>query len=374
VHEDLVADLLAEKGIDLVASLPCDRAGDLCFLLSERFPTVGLMREEDGVGVSAGAVLAGKRPVVVIQSSGLGNMLNAILSLTVTFGLPLPILASWRGVYMEKIPAQIPFNTRLPAILGAAGIPYTVVEDAGEIGKIGAVIDDAFLHSRPHVALISPKVWEGGKCEVCRDLPPRPCRHRVVVGGRPLPAPVTERLGAIRAVVPHLRDAAVVCNIGVPSKELYAAGDRPLTFYMLGSYTQASAIGLGLALSTERRVIVIDGDGSLLGSSILPVIAASAPKNLTVVCLDNGTFGSTGNQPTCACTGADLEVAAVAAGFRRTCTVADEGEIAAALDDPSPGPAFVRVLIRPGNADVPNIPLSPAEIRDRFMAAVKGWE
>lgn len=373
MHEDIVAALLAEKGVDLVASLPCDRAGDLCFLLSERFPTVGLMREEDGVGVSAGAVLAGKRPVVVIQSSGLGNMLNAILSLTVTFGLPLPVLASWRGVYREKIPAQVPFNTRLPAILEASGIPYTVVEDAGEIGKIGEVIDDAFLHSRPHVALVLPKVWEGGKCEVCRDLPPRSCRP-CVVGERPLPAPVMERFGAIRAIVPRLGDAAVVCNIGVPSKELYAAGDRPLTFYMLGSYTQASAIGLGLALSTERRVVVIDGDGSLLGSAILPVIAASAPQNLTVVCLDNGAFGSTGNQPTCTCTGADLEVAAIAAGFPRTCTVADEGAIAAALDDPSPGPAFVWVLIRPGNADVPNIPLSPAEIRDRFMAAVKGRE
>ena len=64
---------------------------------------------------------------------------------------------------------------------------------------------------------------------------------------------------------------------------------------MLGSYTQASAIGLGIAtVRPEKRVIVMDGDGSLLGSSILPVTGAAAPENLTIVGLDNGVFGSTG--------------------------------------------------------------------------------
>ena len=79
------------------------------------------------MGISAGAFLAGARPLIALQSSGLGNMLNAILSLTTTFGLPLPIFASWRGGEGETIPAQIPFNRPLPRILSAAGIPFTIL-------------------------------------------------------------------------------------------------------------------------------------------------------------------------------------------------------------------------------------------------------
>jgi sulfopyruvate decarboxylase subunit beta len=92
-----IIDQMKAQRIDLVTAIPCDRAKSLFFCLPEKFRHIGLTREEDGVGISAGAYLAGARPLVAIQSSGLGNMLNAILSLTVTFGLPLPIFASWRG-------------------------------------------------------------------------------------------------------------------------------------------------------------------------------------------------------------------------------------------------------------------------------------
>ena len=114
MYEDRVIEILKQHGISLVASIPCDKAKDLCFLLPEHFRHICLTREEDGIGVCAGSVLAGERPLMVIQSSGLGNSLNAIMSLTKTYDLPLPILASWRGVENEIIPAQVPFNAAIP--------------------------------------------------------------------------------------------------------------------------------------------------------------------------------------------------------------------------------------------------------------------
>jgi sulfopyruvate decarboxylase subunit beta len=184
--------------------------------------------------------------------------------------------------------------------------------------------------------------------------------------------PVMTRYDAIRAAASLVHDGVLVANIGVPSKELYAARDRPENFYMLGSYTQASAIGLGIAtVRPEKRVIVLDGDGSLLGSSILPVIAASAPSNLTIACLDNGVFGSTGNQPRPGCDTADLRLMAIAAGFEHTWIVHEPHELESALlASAQKGPAFIHARVLPGNADVPNIPLSPAQIRDRFMNAL----
>ena len=108
----------------------------------------------------------------------------------------------------------------------------------------------------------------------CREerTPPSRVRRIAVSYERTITEPVMTRFDAIRVIARHLGDQAVVSNIGVPGKELYAARDRPLNFYMLGSYTQASPLGLGLATGTERDIWVIDGDGSILGTGILPVI------------------------------------------------------------------------------------------------------
>jgi len=370
MDEEQIIGELKKQGVDVVSSIPCDKAKSLFYRLPGAFRHIGLTREEDGVGISAGAYLAGARPLIAIQSSGLGNMLNAILSLTVTFGLPLPILASWRGCDGEKIPAQIPFNRPLPAILAAAGIPCTEVSGPDGAREIGGAVAAAYRNRAPHVILIRPGcIVETAGSAPAEVLPVRPFS---VCYTRSWRAPVMTRYDAIRAIAGTVDDDVLVANIGVPSKELYAARDRPENFYMLGSYTQASAIGLGIATARpDKQVIVIDGDGSLLGSAILPVIAAEGPKNLTIACLDNGVFGSTGDQPRPGQDTADLALMALGAGFTRTWTVHEPWELEAALAAKTgDGPSFVHVRIRPGNSDVPNIPLSPAQIRDRFMAAL----
>ncbi|WP_305066163.1 sulfopyruvate decarboxylase subunit beta [Methanoculleus sp.] len=370
-RERCVLDRLAGLGVDTVAVLPCDRTRDLCLLLPERFRTVNLTREEDGVGICAGLALAGGRPVMHIQSSGLGNSLNAIMSLSVTFGLPLPILASWRGVYREAIPAQVPFNRAVPDLLAALGIPFTIIRDPSDEPLIDEVVRDAYDSMRPHVGLILPSFWEGGEESGLPERPfPARARESALDYRRTFRDPVMTRNDAIRVIAAALDGEAVIANIGVPSKELYAANDRDLNFYMLGSYTQATPIGLGLALGTDRDVVVLDGDGSLLGTAVLPVVAAEAPENLTIVCLDNGAFGSTGNQPTPASGLVDMELVALAAGIRRTCKVQDERELVDAWEDRRRGPNFIHVVLKPGNAAVPNIPLSPGEIRERFMRAI----
>jgi sulfopyruvate decarboxylase beta subunit len=370
MYEDLVISILREHGIDLVSSIPCDKAKDLCFMIPEQFNHVGLTREEDGIGVSAGAVLAGMRPVMVIQSSGVGNSLNALMSLTCTYRLPLPILASWRGVQDEIIPAQIPFNCALPAILKSTGIPFTLIRSHEDMEKIGDIIESSFSSSTPHVALVLPGAWKGDEvcwtgCENVSRSRETDTHYRRVVKD-----PAMTRYEAIKVIAGHLDQQAAVSNIGVPSKELYAALDRPLNFYMLGSYTQASPIGLGLSQGTRREVWVIDGDGSILGTGILPVIATKNPPNLTIFCLDNGAFGSTGNQLTPAYRSADLELIAIGAGFTHTWKVEDREGLNNAIHELKEGPNFVHVLLKPGNADVKNIPLTPEQIRDRFQQAI----
>ncbi len=102
------------------------------------------------------------------------------------------------------------------------------------------------------------------------------------------------------------------------------------------------------------------------------MVAAEAPANLTIVCLDNGAFGSTGNQPTPASGQVDMELLALATGIRNTCKVQNEEELVEAWQSQGRGPNFIHVVLRPGNTQVPNIPLAPAEIRERFIQAIGG--
>ncbi|MFQ5816169.1 MAG: sulfopyruvate decarboxylase subunit alpha, partial [Candidatus Hydrothermarchaeaceae archaeon] len=142
--EEEVVQALKDAGIDLLASLPCDRVKNLYAAFEEQFTQVTVSREDEGVGICAGGALARAKTAMLVQSSGVGNMINALVSLTKFYELPLPILVSWRGVYKERIPAQIPMGRYLPRILDAVNVGWTEVHGRDDITKITSCIEDAY--------------------------------------------------------------------------------------------------------------------------------------------------------------------------------------------------------------------------------------
>lgn len=179
-----------------------------------------------------------------------------------------------------------------------------------------------------------------------------------------------DRIEAIRKICKKLDDELVIGNIGFPSRELYNVKDSPTHFYMLGSMGMASSIGLGLSLSQDRKVVVLDGDGSvLMNLGSLVTIYNQNPQNLVLVVLDNECYGSTGSQCSYSST-TDLKRIAEAIGFRNTFFCTDDIDFKSVLD--AEGPVFVHVKVVPGNADVPVIPLEPVEIKERFREEVLG--
>jgi len=174
-----------------------------------------------------------------------------------------------------------------------------------------------------------------------------------------------KRIEAVKLVAENAENALLICNIGYPSRELYASKDRPENFYMLGSMGLASSIGLGLSLARRnRRVIVLDGDGSvLMNLGTLSTIAHHAPESFLLIILDNCCYGSTGSQPTCTHLGTDLTAMALAAGIRSARTVFTPEDLKSAIK----GHGVVTAKVEPGNADVPVIDLSPEQIIERFM-------
>lgn len=178
-----------------------------------------------------------------------------------------------------------------------------------------------------------------------------------------------KRIDAIKRITEELNGELVICNIGYPSRELYAAKDSSKHFYMLGSMGMASSIGLGLALAQKRKVVVLDGDGSLLMNlGSLATIYTQSPPNLVLVVIDNECYGSTGSQCSYAST-VDLKKVAEGVGIKKIFFFSETIDFKKVLE--TEGPVFVHLKVEPGNADVPIIPMDAIEIKERFEKEVK---
>lgn len=181
-----------------------------------------------------------------------------------------------------------------------------------------------------------------------------------------------DRIDALKKISHELTSELVVCNIGFPSRELHYVKDSSTHFYMLGSMGLASSIGLGLAMSLDRKVVVFDGDGSILMNlGSLVTIYNQDPENLVLVVLDNECYGSTGSQCTYAST-VDLGKVAEAVGFKNRYFIDEKDENFSFKEIlNSNGPVFVHLKVKPGNADVPVIPMDAVEIKERFMSEIE---
>jgi sulfopyruvate decarboxylase subunit alpha len=150
-------------GIDFFVSVPCKLLAELIILLENDREIIytPVAREEEGVGIMAGAFLAGKRPAIVMQNSGLGNCINAICSLANYYKIPLVFVISHRGTEGEEIDAQRPMGRATKDLLRAINVPSYEIRSIEEIDMLDEVLEEGFK-SRYSVALLFPfSFWRG---------------------------------------------------------------------------------------------------------------------------------------------------------------------------------------------------------------------
>jgi thiamine pyrophosphate-dependent acetolactate synthase large subunit-like protein len=184
-------------------------------------------------------------------------------------------------------------------------------------------------------------------------------------------AKVMNRFDITKRMVTRLKhDEAVIGGIGYTNFDLWAAGQRPQNFYMLGSMGLAAPIALGVALAQPRRkVIALEGDGSILmqlGS--LATIAGRRQTNLAVVIMDNGTYQITGGQITSTELGADIVAIARGAGIAQSAWAADEAAFEELIDLAlrEDGPWLIGCRIDK-EKPAETTERDPPRIRDQFM-------
>ena len=187
-------------------------------------------------------------------------------------------------------------------------------------------------------------------------------------------ARVMNRSELTRRVVAKLaRDEAVIGGIGHTNFDLWASGQRPQNFYMLGSMGLAIPIALGVAVAQPQRgVVALEGDGSLLMQlGALGTVAMCAPKNLLMIVWDNGVYQITGSQKTLTSHTVDLVAMAKGAGLANSAWAADEAHFDALVEEglAGRGPTFIAARTDDAKA-AGTTERDPVKIRMRFMEGV----
>lgn len=155
-----ITDLIAASGIDLVLSLPCNMLSGIIREINRRgIRHVPVCREEEGVGIAAGAALAGQRPLLLMQNSGLGNCINALMSLTSLYRLPLLIMMSHRGGAGEKISAQMPMGETAPKLLAAMDIEYLNIASAQQLEGLAEYVNGCFDQNKITAVFLKRELW-----------------------------------------------------------------------------------------------------------------------------------------------------------------------------------------------------------------------
>lgn len=337
---------------------------------------VSSANEGDALATAAGAAVGGKRSVVMMQNSGLGNAVSPLTSLTWVFRIPLLLICTHRGAPGLKDEPQHELMGHITGdLLSTMDTPWAKFPDTAE--AIQPALDKATAYTskeqRPYGFIMHKGTV--AKHDLRRDPVPKPVAREVARTSHWLGSKRISRQEALNGIMRQTPDdeTVVIATTGYTSRELYALADRANHLYMVGSMGCASSFGLGLALARpDLKVVVIDGDGAaLMRMGNFATAGAYGASNFHHIVLDNEAHDSTGAQATVS---ANVNFADVAAACGYSLALdGDTPEVISALfeQEASDGPRFAHLKIRTGTLpDLPRPAITPPEVVQRLMSQI----
>lgn len=366
-------DTLKANDIDFYAGVPDSLLKNLCAYITDHADdTHNIIAANEGgaMGLAAGYHLAtGKIPVVYMQNSGEGNIINPLASLTDkdVYQIPVLLIIGWRGkpgVHDE--PQHVKQGKVTLPLLETMGIPYQVLDkDEEQAAKQIQTAVDFMNNSREVYALVIEK-----------DTFDTYTLQHVVQNDLSL-----TREEAIQTVAAALDEKdVIVSTTGMISRELFEYRTamhegHERDFLTVGSMGHASQIALGVALEQpQRKVWCFDGDGaSIMHLGSMAIVASKHPQNYIHVVFNNGAHDSVGGQPT---VGLQINLPAVAdaVGYLASYSVTTKEELTAILPivKAENGPVLLQVCVKKGNRkDLGRPTTTPIENKEALMKFLK---
>ena len=365
-------DILASNGIDFYAGVPDSLLKNLCAYITDHADeahNIIAANEGGAMGLAAGHYLAtGQIPVVYMQNSGEGNIINPLASLTDpdVYNIPVLLVIGWRGkpgVHDE--PQHVKQGKVTTGLLNVMGIDYTVLSK--EEDKAEAQIKKAIAYMQStkqcYALVIEKDTFEN------YQLKPQSSIFNFQLSREEAIQTVASVLG--------VKDV-IVSTTGMISRELFeyrtAKNEgHERDFLTVGSMGHASQIALGIALAKpDRKVWCFDGDGaSIMHMGSMAIVASKAPQNYIHVVFNNGAHDSVGGQPTVGLK-INLPAIAQAAGYQSVYSVSTKEDLQKRLSNLGEAPVFLEVKVKKGNRkDLGRPTTTPIENKEALMKFLK---
>jgi len=326
IRAEQLYDHLGREGISFYTGVPDSLLKN--FLQYVQDHTAGeqhIITANEGLALALASgyyLQSGKLPLVYLQNSGLGNLVNPLSSLAdqEMYGVPMILLIGWRGE--PGIPDE-PQHRKMGAItvplLEVLRVPVFKLDQQSSdpLQIVSTAIQTAREKQNPVALLLSADIFEKVKYEKTT-----------------IPATLSlQRESVIRELIKTLSgDETVICTTGKSGREFdeqnKAAGNKIKKYFLsVGAMGHASHIALGIHLQNPSKTILIDGDGALLmHMGALPTISHFANKNFIHLLINNGCHESVGGQPTEAFR-VDCTAIARASGYQHTFLIRNEQEL-----------------------------------------------
>ncbi len=236
-------------------------------------------------------------PVVMLQNSGLGNLVNPLASLNYIFRIPVLLIITLRGEPGRKDePQHELMGQTTGALLDLLKVEHEWFPESDDDVdvRIGHAVSRMQETGLPYAFILRKDVVDEYSPRARRSSAARPARHAAasVSAGR---IPVRSEASAIIADIAS--ESLIVATTGKTGRELFEYRDRPNHFYMVGSMGCASSFALGVARESSESVVVLDGDGAaLMRLEAMASIGHQAPSRFVHVVLDNESYESTGGR------------------------------------------------------------------------------
>lgn len=359
---------------DFYTGVPDSQLKALCDFLMDKYGTdparhVIAANEGNAAALAAGYHLAtGKTPVVYLQNSGLGNIVNPAASLLneKVYGIPCLFIVGWRGEPGVHDEPQHIFQGEITLkLLETLDIPAFVIDRATTREQAAARMEEyrtLFAQGRQAAFVVRKGALEyAGK-------------------GVPANSHPMSREEAIGRILCAAGDDPVVSTTGKASREVYELREsrgqgHGLDFLTVGSMGHSSSIALGIALQKKDcRVWCLDGDGAaLMHLGAMALIGANRPAGLVHIILNNEAHESVGGMPTVAGK-LDLPGIARACGYPRALSADGPEELERALEAAKADRqlTFIEVKCALGARDDLGRPAAaPAENKAAFMTTLE---
>lgn len=342
-------DLLIKNGTDFFAGVPDSLLKNLCAYITDNAPDSNHIisaNEGSATGLATGYHLAtGKIPMIYMQNSGEGNIVNPLMSIADpdVYSIPMLIVIGWRGepgVHDE--PQHVKQGKVTCDILDAMKVPYEVLSD--NEADLPAQFEKAYKYIKENNAQYAFVIRKGTFDEY-------KLQNNIPVEGK------MSREEAIEKIMLSADDTTTfVSTTGMISRELYEQRDRQnmahdRDFLTVGGMGHASQIALAIAMQKkERQVYCLDGDGaSIMQMGGMATIGSRKPSNYVHFVLNNGAHDSVGGQPT---VGRQIDFCEIAegCGYENVVKVTTPEELDAVLGDAETKEklTFVEVLVTKG--------------------------